>query len=52
MLIVGGELDKDILGGIQSGIDSCWFNRNRVKNNTLYEPSYEIINLIELKNIL
>lgn len=52
MLIVGDELDKDILGGIQSGIDSCWFNRNRVKNNTLYEPSYEISNLIELKNIL
>ena len=26
MLIVGDELDKDILGGIKNGIDSCWFN--------------------------
>ena len=52
MLIVGDELDKDVLGGNQNGIDSCWFNRNRQKNSTKYKPSYEINNLMELKNIL
>lgn len=52
MLIVGDELEKDVLGGIQNGIDSCWFNRNRQKNGTKYKPSYEINNLMELKKIL
>lgn len=52
MLIIGDELDKDVLGGIQNEIDSCWFNRNRLENNTRYKPSYEINNLMELKDIL
>ena len=52
MIIIGDELDKDILGGIQNGIDSCWVNIKKMDNNTKFKPSYEINNLIELKNFL
>lgn len=52
MLIIGDELEKDILGGIQNGIDTCWFNMKNTLNDTNLKPTYEINNLIELKNIL
>ncbi len=52
MLIIGDELEKDILGGIINGIDSCWVNLKNMENDTEYNPTYEIHNLIELKNIL
>lgn len=51
MLIIGDELDKDILGGIQNGIDTCWFNSKKLCNNK-YNTNYEINELLELKNIL
>lgn len=51
MLIIGDELEKDILGGIQNGIDTCWFNRKKLCNNQ-YKTNYEITELVELKNIL
>ena len=52
MLIIGDELEKDVLGGIQNGMDSCWFNIKNTINKTNLKPTYEINNLIELKNIL
>ena len=52
MIIIGDELEKDVLGGIKNGIDSCWVNIKRIDNNTKFKPNYEINNLIELKNIL
>lgn len=52
MLIIGDELEKDVLGGIQKGIDSCWFNVKNEKNVTEIKPNFEINNLLELKNIL
>lgn len=51
MLIIGDELEKDIIGGIQNGIDTCWFNPHKLQNNQ-YKTNYEISELIELKNIL
>lgn len=51
MLIIGDELDKDILGGIQNRIDTCWFNPKKLPNNK-YKINYEINNLLDLKNIL
>ena len=52
MIIIGDELDKDILGGINNGIDSCWVNIKNLKNDTCLKPNYEINNLLELKTIL
>lgn len=51
-LIVGDNLSSDIKGGNDYGIDTCWFNRLNVKNETSIKPHYEINNLSELKNIL
>lgn len=51
MLIVGDDLEKDILGGIQNGIDTCWFNPKKLYNSQ-YKTNYEISELLELKNIL
>lgn len=51
ILFIGDELDKDIKGGNEIGIDTCWFN---YKNEPISEitPTYEINNLLELKDIL
>lgn len=51
-LIVGDSLTSDIQGGINFGIDTCWFNPNKTVNKTRIKPTYEISNLMELKNIL
>ncbi len=52
VLIVGDSLTSDIQGGINSGIDTCWYNPNRIVNKTGIIPVYEIFNLLELKGIL
>ncbi len=52
MLIVGDELEKDVAGGNKNGIDSCWLNMKKEKNNTEYKPTIEIADLIQLKNYL
>lgn len=52
MLIIGDELEKDILGGIKSNIDTCWFNIKNQENKTEIKPDMEIKKLIDLKNIL
>ncbi|MCI8362807.1 MAG: HAD hydrolase-like protein [Clostridia bacterium] len=51
MLIIGDELEKDILGGIKNKIDTCWFNPNKAHNNQ-YKTTYEIFELMELKKFL
>lgn len=52
VLMVGDSLTSDIQGGINFGIDTCWFNPNKIPNKTTIKPNYEIYNLIELKYIL
>ncbi|NMM61707.1 noncanonical pyrimidine nucleotidase, YjjG family [Clostridium sp. P21] len=52
VLIVGDSLTSDIQGGINSGIDTCWLNSNKIANTTKFKPTYEISNLMELKDIL
>lgn len=51
VLIIGDNLSSDVLGGINSGIDTCWIN---LQNNYSKEikPTFEIKNIAELKNIL
>lgn len=50
MLIIGDSQSSDILGGINSGIDTCWFNPNN--DTAKYESKYTIKSLAEIKNIL
>lgn len=52
VLMVGDSLTSDIQGGINFGIDTCWFNPNNIIKKTAIEPTYEISNLMNLKNIL
>lgn len=52
VLIVGDSLSSDIQGGINFGIDTCWYNPNKIVNNTSITPTYEISNFDELKSLL
>lgn len=52
ILIVGDSLYSDILGGINAGIDTCWFNKNEEELSVDYEPTYVINDLLELKRVL
>ncbi len=52
VLMVGDSLNSDIQGGINFGIDTCWYNPNKIKNETSIKPTYEISNLNELKSLL
>lgn len=51
VLIIGDSLTSDIQGGINSGIDTCWFNR-RGNNTTNLNPTYIVHNYNELEELL
>lgn len=51
ILIIGDTLTSDILGGINSGIDTCYINPNKVENDTTIQPTYEITKLKELYSL-
>jgi 2-haloacid dehalogenase len=44
-VIVGDRLDADILGANRFGIDSCWFNPDKLENGTEAVPSCEVDSL-------
>lgn len=52
VLIVGDNLNSDIRGGIQYGIDTCWYNPNGFQEEMTVQPTYTIKNLEELPTIL
>lgn len=52
VLIVGDSLSSDIQGGINFGVDTCWFNPNKTVNSTNIKPTYEISNLMEIMDLL
>lgn len=51
-LIVGDSLTSDIQGGINAGIDTCWFNHRHLENQTAIQPIYTIEKIEALKEIL
>ena len=50
ILIVGDSQSSDILGGINIGIDTCWYNPEKAIPK--YQPNYDISDLLQLKEIL
>jgi len=52
VLIIGDSLTSDIAGGINYGIDTCWYNsfNNEVNDNII--PTYEIRELKELLDLI
>ena len=47
--MVGDSLSADIKGGIDYGLNTCWYNPK--KKETYLEPTYIISSLTELINI-
>lgn len=52
VLMIGDSLNSDIKGGINAGIDTCWFNQSNKKNTSNIKPTYEIHSLLQLKELL
>ncbi len=50
ILIVGDSLSSDILGGINAGIDTCWYNPHF--KTTDIKPTYEINKITDLEKLL
>lgn len=44
-IIIGDRLDADILGANRYGIESCWFNPDRLANDSQALPTYEVDSL-------
>lgn len=51
-LIVGDSLSSDIKGGLDFGIDTCWFNPGKVAKEGDISPTYEIEELPQVKDII
>ncbi|MEQ6377986.1 HAD family hydrolase [Bacillaceae bacterium S4-13-56] len=51
-LMVGDNLNTDILGANRAGIPSVWVNRHQVERDDMVIPTYEITHLGELFKIL
>jgi 2-haloacid dehalogenase len=48
-IIIGDRLDADILGANRFGIDSCWFNPDRLANDSAAIPTYEVASLHDIQ---
>ena len=51
-IMVGDSLSSDILGGINAGIRTCWFNPKFAENRKEIYPDYEIYSLSQLPVLL
>ena len=51
-IMVGDSLTSDILGGINAGIATCWFNPKQKKARPDIRADYEIRSLDELPGLL
>ncbi len=51
-IIVGDRLGSDVLGGINAGIKTCWFNPKGLPANPAIPADYEIRALSELPQLL
>lgn len=52
IIMIGDSLSSDIQGAVNFEIDSCWYNIHGIKNQSNLEPTYEIVSLDELYEIL
>ncbi len=52
VLIIGDSLGADILGGMNYGIDTCWFNPSVKECPSEYTPTYIINSLTDIEELL
>lgn len=48
MLMIGDGMRSDILGGINFGIDTCWYNPTNSSNKEKFSPTYEVAELMQI----
>ena len=51
-IIIGDSLSSDILGGINAGIKTCWFNPHHKENKMGFTADYEIDSLDMIPKLL
>ena len=51
-VIVGDRLSSDILGGINAGVKTCWFNPKNEENRSGLKPDYEIRRLQQIPELI
>jgi len=51
-IIIGDSLTSDIQGGINFGIDTCWFNFKKDSSSKKIDPTYSVESLKEIESIL
>lgn len=52
VLMIGDSLTSDMQGGINAGVDTCWYNPEGKINHSHVKPNYEIKKLHELYQVL
>lgn len=52
VLMVGDSLTSDIQGGMNYGLDTCWFNPKNKENHLSFKPTFEINKLEDLLEII
>lgn len=52
VVLIGDSISADIIGGVNYGIDTIWFNKSNDQLNEKIEPTYTSNNLCDIKNIL
>ncbi len=52
VLMVGDTVESDILGGINSGLDTCWFNAHGKVNSIGVNPTYQVSSLKEIEQVI
>jgi len=52
VLKIGDSLNSDIQGGINYGLDTCWYNPHKKENKTQFIPTYEIHDLNQIDDLV
>ncbi len=48
IIMIGNSLTSDVQGGLNAGVDTCWFNKDGERNMTNLIPTYQISRLEEI----
>ena len=51
-LMIGDSLSADIAGGNRAGLDTLWYNPQRLSNNSSVRPLYEAASYQEIRTLL
>lgn len=52
VLMIGDNLNSDIIGGLNAGMDTCWLNRKNSPQQKGIRPTYQVTSHVELDTLL